>query len=195
MSAIAGLLERVREHYLDQFRAFVAKQSLGFKDGSAEIKLKINGRTSLYRDLVCIDLIRNASEPERFELEPDYLKFDPIAGTIGQMMFRMRGLRWDDANFTHDKPGFQPDCIAEWFETWFDPEDERADATGEFSGTIHSCMVSEQSVSVDFGSAPVDAFWSLLEILEKAGARNVAIDTTTSDDDSPAVPPPSDGSD
>jgi hypothetical protein len=173
---IEDFIERVREHYLDQFREFVAMQRQTCTTGSPELKLQLAEGTGLYRDLYCIDFIKNPTKPEMLELQPDrYLGFVPIVASFGRMTVRIVGLRWNNAIIMHDKPDLQPESLADWFETWFDPDDKRHDATVELSGVIHSLCISGQSVSVDLGSAPVDAFWSLLEALEAAGATEIRI--------------------
>jgi hypothetical protein len=173
---IAGFVERVREHYLDQFQEFVAKQRQGSTTGSPELKLKLSEGTGLYRDLHCVDFVKNPEKPRLLELQPDrYLAFAPITWSFGSMVVRIVGLRWNSAIITHDKPRLQPECLAEWFETWFDPDDKRLDARADLSGVIHSLSISGQSVSADFGSAPVGAFWSLLAVLEKAGVKDIRI--------------------
>jgi hypothetical protein len=174
--AIADLVERVREDYLNQFRAMVAQKRQSGSDGSPELKLQLNEASDLYRNVYCIDFVENPAKPRLFDLKSDHsLGFAPVTGTLGGMTLRITGLKWDDVTITHDRPDLRPECLADWFETWFDPEDKRHDPAAELSSNIHSLMVSEQSVSADFGSAPVAAFWSLLDVLEKAGVKNVRI--------------------
>jgi hypothetical protein len=174
----ADLVERVREHYLAQFRDFVAKLREDGSVGYPELKLEPKGPPSeeLYRNLCCIDFVKDPAKPRLFELELDrYLGFAPLAATFGGVALQIVALRWDCVNFYHDAPSLEPECLADWFETWFDPDDKHRGSTTELSGIIHSLVISKGFVSVDFGSAPVDAFWSFLEALEKAGVKNVRV--------------------
>ena len=174
---IPGLIERVREHYLDQFREIVAKQRQACATGTPELKLQLAEGTGLFRDMYCVDFIQDPAKPRIFHVQPDrHFEFAPIVAYFGGMTVHIVGLKWDSAIITHDKANLQPESLAEWFDRWFDPDDKRYDATAELSGVIHSLGISGQSVSVDFGSAPADAFWSLLQALEAAGATNIQID-------------------
>jgi hypothetical protein len=173
---VEDLIQRVRKHYLDQFRKFVAAQHETTKTGSPELKLQLKGPTSLYRDMYCIDFVKNPDKPALLELQPArYLGFAPVTWTFGRMEAQIVGLRWNEVHIAHDKPDLQPACLLDWFDTWFDPDDKRHDATTELSGIIHSLAIEGRTISVDFGSAPVDAFWSLLEVLEKADVTSVRI--------------------
>ncbi|MGI8840197.1 MAG: hypothetical protein ACR2F8_05370 [Caulobacteraceae bacterium] len=65
--------------------------------------------------------------------------------------------------------------MTDWFEYWFDPDERRHDPSLKLSGKIHSLLVDEATASVDFGTAPTDAFWQLLGILESAGASDIKV--------------------
>jgi hypothetical protein len=179
---LADFVQGVRKHYLDQFLAFIAELRQCGTDGSPELKLKLKSDVGQpYKDFYCIDFAADPGKPRLIEFQPDrYLTFAPIAFTLGGMSVRIVAFRWNDIIIRHDKPDLRPECFAEWFETWFDPDDKRHDPTVEPSGVIHAFGASEQSVSADLGSAPADAFWSLLETLEKAGVKNIQISHTES---------------
>lgn len=42
---------------------------------------------------------------------------------------------------------------------------------------IHSTQLLDGRLTVDFGTADVDAFWHLLQILSRSGIRSLAIGT------------------
>jgi hypothetical protein len=52
----ANFLSRVRDHYVDQFRAFVKRQLENCSQGAAEVKLELNADSEIFRRLYCVDL-------------------------------------------------------------------------------------------------------------------------------------------
>jgi hypothetical protein len=63
-------------------------------------------------------------------------------------------LKWDNVVFKPEKIKFQSEYFTGWFDKWFEPEDKRYDKTKLFGGIVHSLIVDEKGVVVDFGSAP-----------------------------------------
>jgi hypothetical protein len=119
----------------------------------------------------CVDFMKN--DPLEFlELQPErVLSFEPISGAIGDARLRIEHLCWDDVEIYHDL-GMPLKGIDQWLALWFDENDERLEATAEFSNAIHSLLVEADHLSIDFASAPTVAFWELLALLEAAGAKS-----------------------
>ncbi len=82
---------------------------------------------------------------------------------------------WDDVIVLFSGP---PADFDAWFDLWFDPEEKCFEDGAELSGRIHSLIVENGRVSVDFGSAPPEALFDLLLVLSGGGVTNVAIQTT-----------------
>ena len=169
---------RIREHYLEQFRAFIHEQKRGCTQGASEVKLRLSEKSEVFQHLYCVDFIKNDGTAEIVELQPDrFLRFEPISGSLGGANLQVEALRWDDLVIHHDAPeplsGIDP-----WFEQWFDPEDKRRDEDAEFSGVIHSLLVLPDRLSIDFGSAPTTAFWTLLDLLEQEGAKSIRVSSS-----------------
>jgi hypothetical protein len=171
---VEAFIARIREHYIEQFRAFVAEQKQGCVGGGPEVKLRLSPECELFRHLYCIDFIK--TDPlELLELQPArFLSFEPLSGAIGDARFSIEHLRWDDVEVYHDL-GMPLKGIDQWFERWFDEKEERLEATAEFSNAIHSLLVEANHLSIDFGSAPTAAFWELLALLEAAGAKSIRV--------------------
>jgi hypothetical protein len=172
-------LSRIREHYIEQFHDFVATQRASCTRGSPEVKIMLGETSGLFRCLYCCDFVKNDEKSLAVEFVPNHvLQFSPIEGSFGAMRLSIERLTWDDAVLEHNLKGLECDTIADWFEQWFDPDDRRHDRNAEFSNTIHSLIVKDNSISIDFGSASEGAFWDLLQILKKAGATAVRITTS-----------------
>jgi hypothetical protein len=173
------LVGRLRDHYVDQFRAFADEQRHTHQTGASEVKLLLSERSILFRRLYCVDFIANSEAPMITELIPDrVLKFDAISGAFGRAELSIEHLQWDAVGIDHDLDAAPPDALDAWFERWFDPEDKRHGENATLSLTIHSLLVERGSLSIDFGTSPPDAFWEMLELLEAAGASTIAVRTS-----------------
>jgi hypothetical protein len=183
---VIDLVAQVRDHFLNQFGAFVERQQELCPFGSPEVKLQLSETSGVYQRLYCVDFIKPAEEDDEddeaeseggvVEFQPEFfLEFEPTSGGFGAMAVTIEELRWHDVVFYHDLPKLPDELIAQWFEAWFDPEDERYDPESRFAGIIHTLLLDYGEVSVDFGTAPVEAFWDMLELLEASGAKNVRI--------------------
>lgn len=173
---IEGLIKEVRDHFLDQFRDFIRQERQSCSKGGPEVKLQLSQTSGIYRHLYCADFIRNDDQPNVIEFIPEYqLEFAPVTGKFGNIVIEIIAFRWDRVKITHTLPDLDHAHIDAWFDDWFDPDDRKYDQNSEFSHTIHSVTIEGQEICVDFGSAPVDAFWSLMGILEKSGAPQIKI--------------------
>ncbi len=177
---IEDLIIRVRDHYVEQLRLFVAQQKEACGGlGSAEVKLQIPEPSSLYRGLFCIDFAAKVGEETIFrEMQADsFLAFAPVAATIGSAEVVLANLHWNDVIIYHDL-GADIVGLDAWFEAWLDPQDARYDEAAEFALCIHSLGIEPGVLTVDFGTAPPDAFWHLMKALTDAGARRFEVDCT-----------------
>jgi len=180
------LVDRVREHYVAQFRAFVADQCKIAGGGVSELKIKINAQTSLFGDLYCLDFYYGApGGTGGVELLPDFLCFEAFHRKVGEVELSFLHLRWDDVIVRHDLKE-TPQELASWFNWWFDPDDQRADRPADVSGCIHSLLVEPGYIDVDFGTADADALWTLLEVLDVAGAKRIEISSSRAEAESSA---------
>ena len=147
-------LSRIRDHYVEQLLLFVAEQRRNSIRGEAEI----------------IDF-----EPERI------LGFEPITATLGSAELEIENLRWDDVVIDHNGAFDAERILGAWFEKWFDPDDRRYRPGADLGNVIHSLVVEPGKLRIDFGSASPDAFWELLDRVEKAGATELRISSSQVD--------------
>lgn len=174
MDAATELTSQVRDHYVAQFQAFIESQERADRAGGAEVKLQLQGG-GLFRHLMCVDFVATA-ENQVVEFQPDkYLRFDAFSGAYGNARLSMEQLRWNDVLIAHDLPAPPQSALESWFQRWFDPDDTRHDPNAAVGNVIHSLLIEPGVVSVDFGTAPVEAFWELLDLLEEAGAKKLRV--------------------
>jgi len=176
---ITALVTHARNLYVAQLEAFAEAQAQSCTKGAAEVKLRLGEQSKLFSRFYCADFISNDGKTEIKELMPDrVLSFTPVRGMFGNASVGIEHVRWDDVVIHHDAPELPPAAVAHWFELWFDANDERRDPTVVLSGRIHSLLLQPGTLSVDFGSAPSDAFWDMLGLLEKAGATAIRVSSS-----------------
>jgi hypothetical protein len=174
MDPATELTQRVRDHYVAQFLAFVEKQERAGHDGAAEVKFQLQGGR-VFRHLMCVDFVAGADKQVVAFQRENYLRFEAFSGSYGNARLAMERLRWDDVVIAHDLPAPPERALGSWFQRWFDPDDQRHDPSAEAGQVIHSLVIAPGRMTVDFGTAPVEAFWELLDLLEEAGARNLRV--------------------
>ncbi len=183
MDDITRFIARVRDHYVEQFRAFADEQKRHCETGASEVKLQLSEQSELFQRLYCVDFLRNENgQPRPVELLPDrFLKFDTLSGSFGAARLVIEHLRWDDVTIHHDLALLPPEAIANWFEQWFDPDDRRFDQAAQLSGVIHSLLIQPGAISIDLGTAPPEAFWDILGVLERARATSIRVSSSRAD--------------
>jgi hypothetical protein len=105
----------------------------------------------------------------------------------GTLEIRMLPFRWDECRVRILDPivleAWEP--LISWFLRWFDPEDRKSADERGLCGEVHELSDPLQElfgmvVTVDFGSAPVEAFEEFLDALRDLGVRKVQLGSPTS---------------
>jgi hypothetical protein len=175
---VITFISRIRDHYIQQFQAFAADQRRNCKQGAAEVKLQLD-EGDLFQRLYCADFIKNDGDRVVVELQPEsVLAFEPFSIPFGAASLSIEHLRWDDVLLYHDVAELPPQDLANWFHRWFDPNDERFDRDAPLSNVIHSLLVKPGVLSIDFGSAAIEALRDLLELIEAAGATAIRVSSS-----------------
>jgi len=170
------LLELARDSYVGQFVDFVDKQTALHDQGAAEVKFVIDGDSEFYRNYYCTDFASNDGEGQIIELAPDEeVTFDPVEVSLGEMDMTVSRLVWNDVTIASNDRSLQGGDFADWFETWFDPDETSFDPDTRFSACIHSLRVMPEQVTVDLGTAPVTALADLLMRFESLGCRSLTV--------------------
>lgn len=178
-SDLAGLIQKVREHYVEQFRLFTAAQNSELKNPavSGEMKFQVGDEAGVFRNIAVVDYCAIEGEGlHARELQPDFeLTFKPFSCSVGEALLDVSWIRWDNVNIEIDcDPPL--DALNLWFDTWFDPEELHYDPGAEFSNCIHRVVVVGRELAVDFGTAPAEAFSDLVGLLVvDGGAKQIRI--------------------
>lgn len=175
-TGIDSLVHNIRDAYVDQFRTF-AEERNGAGMGATEVKVQLHRSDHLFRKLICVDFLRitdDGHEPELFRPERQ-LQFASFETRIGGVSVAISSFGWDGVEIRYDSPKPVEEILGGWFEHWFDPEDERLDPEALLNGNIHNIVVVEGGVSVDLGTAPPEAFSSLIAAFEQAGISRLRV--------------------
>ncbi len=194
MDPVDDLFQEARAHYLDQFRKSRDRFAAEDREVWPEVKFERSASAKSYRRLYCVDFTERKG-PETgesggsiVEVIPELRPVFPAFGFAMEAFYvRVSHLHWDRMNLTWSGPDLSDEAFDRWFRKWFDVDDLDYREGAEFQEKIHSAIKEPHSLSVDFGSAPVEALWALLTTLEKAGADVVHIFDETAD---PRDPPP-----
>lgn len=181
---LASFLDHLRNHYVDQLQAFVAEQHGRFARGASEVKLQLAPESQLFARLYCVDFIGDSGQGHSVqELVPENaLEFDRFSVPVGLAYVSVESMGWDDVVLEHDLEIVPEDELQNWFGQWFDPEDARHVAGAAVSEVIHSLLVAPNRLSIDLGTAPVDAFLAMVELLGRAGARSITVRSSRAGD-------------
>ncbi|ESQ86341.1 hypothetical protein AEAC466_03840 [Asticcacaulis sp. AC466] len=167
------LIELARESYMGQFVTFADMQAKTHIKGKAEVKFVLED-SDLYRNYYCADYA-SSEDGNITELMPDEeVSFDPIEVSLEDMDMRVERLQWNDINIKSEPPLTDAE-LADWFETWFDPDDKTFDPDTRFSGNIHSLTIDGEGIHVDMGTAPLDAFVELLVLYQGLGYSEIRL--------------------
>jgi hypothetical protein len=179
----ASARELWMSRYVEALRTYRAK----YQPGGPEVLLQLsdNGEAAPFR-LYRVDLASGATSPPNFT----EVNLESVAGFQPERLELPSGLivtiepfHWNGVEFTVQglSTDFAP--IADWCLRWLDAAESNPPDRHGLLGAIHSVTAPEirddgVMFSVDFGSAPVDAAQSLLDLLASLGATTVSIGST-----------------
>ncbi len=190
--SLEELLEDVRNLYLDSVTAELLAQQAeddveiirepALRDDEGEsvpegsLGLPVRVDMAILRDGE-IESLGNVEIDEMYD-------FEPVEFAWGDSMaVQLLPFPWDSASIVLPKgPAYDWAPLKAWFMAWFREEEDEADDDGPL-GAVHFLsdpIEDEQStiLTVDLGSAPLEAFEQLLDAIEKLGVQEVMIGYT-----------------
>ena len=168
LRALRSLLHEIREEHGEVF------SEIGFEPDNEDIDTRFRRMridAAFVEDGKVAFILANLDVPTLFEAKVESWK---------GLEVELRPLVWNEVKF--EVSGGPPNeaAIAAWRSYWMDDEEKRFDKTKELQGVVHSVTQPTQtsngwSITVDFGSADIDAFSALLELFKGNGAARIAI--------------------
>jgi hypothetical protein len=157
----------VRDKYIASFHKLWQKLEAEGKEIGPEVRVEINRPSThdLYRQYV-MDFLERRPDGTIGTVE---LACDPIETTV--VGLDIAGpVSWNAITFACDSSTFNEDDLVGWGNRWIHDESPALGPQDGLTGVIHSASSPEPvgdniEFSVDFGSAPFEAFEELLAIL------------------------------
>ena len=172
--------EIARSEYLSHYRSAIARQRPLHEKFSPEVLFELSDQVHLHRRLYRADMAATDSGKHSFiEANLDRATLFPVTDLSSRSSkIIIRPFTWNGAVFYARGGG--PVEIDSWFMQWADIEDKNGSDGDGLGGVIHSLHMTEQGdgrvdYSVDFGSAPIQAFDDFVEILVSAGVAQVEV--------------------
>lgn len=109
------------------------------------------------------------------------IAFEPMRFTLGDAArVEVFPFAWNRFGVTFDC-GDSPDrltLLRQWYLEWF--QSRRLDESSDIQGVVHAIVGPDRTadswrVRLDMGSAPVEAFLSLIEMLVESGASHITV--------------------
>lgn len=153
-----------------------------------EIRFQVDGsedRHPVYRHL-CVDGAMSASDGDvaAFICEGETVGERSLTQNYRGMAVTAHKLRWDEIVMRVEQDPTDAPAFVDWATDWMNLNDRRRPGEDGLSGVVHQITPTRRSrllrtsgtdVCVDFGSAPTDALWDLLDRLVEVGAPRVTM--------------------
>ena len=76
---VTAFITQLRDHYVEQFRAFANEQRGKCTVGASELKIRLDEPSEFFQCLYCVDFATNDGEYKLIEFQSaDILSLDPI---------------------------------------------------------------------------------------------------------------------
>ena len=126
--------------------------------------------------MTCADFVRNDGEPAIVEfIAGRALGFDPISTKLGQADLAIEPEVGMTSSSATAMPLTPSSCSAVGSTNGWTQMTSATGLNVDLGSVVHALAVEPHKLTVDFGSAAPDAFWELLNLLESAGATEIAI--------------------
>jgi hypothetical protein len=168
-----------RNTYIRQLKEFYEDKNEGIK----EVLLKLNNEKSgLLLNLTRSDYLVKVNEEWKIvELSPDsFNTHSPVEFKFGNTTVELNPIFWHGCQFTMTHTETDNGWLEEWTKKWIDEDDNFESIDDGLSGAIHNVTILTQveegwQFIVDFGTAPVESFMELIDVLNKKGISNVIV--------------------
>jgi hypothetical protein len=106
--------------------------------------------------------------------------FDPVSERWQGLGVALHPFVWNGLEFRIDGDLADDAALVAWMDRWMDIGDKKPKDANGLSEIVHNVTQPERtrdgwSFSVDFGSAPLDAFVELIEVVRASGAKKLEL--------------------
>jgi len=187
------LITLVRDLHFHQYVEFIEENEKTCAQCGPEVKLELSGENFLFGGLYAVDFLTNDGSVKFLEMHPDRIKcFAPIHVSDGDSLnVELKGLVWSDTIITIKDISYDPVSLKHnlegFFDFWFDRNDLRYDEASRTGNIIHSLMLENRNISIDFGSSEIASVFALLDAIENSGIKEISIYSETAIRDCPEL--------
>ena len=188
--ALWDLINAARERYLEAYRQTLRAQRPRLDQLTPEVLAAANGADHVpdaYR-LFRVDLVwQEQGQPRVGALDggPMTVRVPSVTDYPDDRRVTVTALRWDDCVF-RASPGLDDGApLRSWLGQWMDRADQNPVDPDGLHGAVHSMTPPQRQPDgstlhvVDFGSAPPEAFTSLIATFFGAGTTHITIGDDT----------------
>ena len=172
---LIALLEMLRSNYVQQYESTYRSQVEQNEEVYPEIAFEISG--GVYKSLFVADFIgKNGNNNSVIEVGTT----DAAYG--GDQSFEYNGLSIEFGHVSWDAMRLELDPMPQniagferWFDRWIDLDGAYRIEGAFLSHVIHSVSIRDDSLGIDFGTAPRDAFVQLLDLFKANRVETIRI--------------------
>jgi len=184
MNNILAVAEQVRQHYLIGLIASFQEYEISHKPSSLEVMFELQRAVALPFRLFRADMASNVNgEANIQEVNLNsHLSFETfVEESVFGLTVEVQPMHWNDVE-VYANAQIESTAFEEWALKWLDLEDKHATSADGLQSVIHSITFHEQEigcsrVTVDWGSAPLEAIEELLQLLSAKGATIARLST------------------
>jgi hypothetical protein len=176
-------LDAERENYVATYLRGIAEAKAEHELAVPEVKIELSGEKlpKPYRYWTVDIMSRDGDKAGPIEVNLKAAKsFSPIEENWQGLQVRLHPFVWNGLEFKFDGDLSNDSSLIEWMKKWMDIEDTKPKDNNLLSQIVHNVSPPEQiqsgwSFSVDFGTAPIDSFVELIEVIRAAGAKKLEL--------------------
>jgi hypothetical protein len=168
-----NMFEELRAHYMPRFERALSDHRQELTRVVAEVMLELPrpSEPELLHRIYRVDILGQAPDGSKaIEVNVDQLSPRRASLEGFGIPVSLHPAVWNGLEFEVDGDPPPEAGLLAWIAKWIDIDDERYDEGADFQGVIHNCFRPSRSeagyrISVDFGSAPIEAVHELIDLL------------------------------
>jgi hypothetical protein len=179
---ILALASEVRERYIEALLVSLHEFMASHSPSAPEVLFELQRDEPLPFRLYRADMAANADGgPQIQEVNPaTHLSFEPFGVELSEgLTAAVHPFVWNDIGISSNV-AIPSEQVEAWALRWHDMEDQFPKDEHGLQGVIHSVSYENSLdngalLTIDFGSAPIQALQELIELLVACGASHVSI--------------------
>lgn len=168
---LAEFIDHMQSNYLAHFQTAYDQLTADGLPVAVEIPVELaSGR------LYTIDFIQHHPDGRNIVVEvvpPEGKEPQSFEGAYRKMAIRFDGAEWDAMMIKGCIPN--ENALQAWQTRWMDIDGIHQNHDAPFSQVIHSLLMDQKALHIDFGTAKPAAFFSLMDIFVANGCQQILV--------------------